>query len=85
MPDNNAKSSLSEYALILFPVFVLFKNQKRVETKINVTIIVKTWVDFIAKPSFKPVISLNSPALIINFSPSKNLLSEGPIIILTTA
>ena len=39
MPDNNAKSSLSEYALILFPVLVLFKNQKRVETKINVTII----------------------------------------------
>ena len=50
-----------------------------------ITIIVKTWVDFIARPSFNPVISLNSPALIKNFSPSKNLLSEGPIIIRTTA
>ena len=62
-----------------------FKNQKRKETKISVTIIVKTWVDFIARPSFNPVISLNSPALIKNFFPSKNLLSEGPIIIRTTA
>ena len=42
IPDNNAKSSLSDYALILFPVLVLFKNQNKVETKINVTIIVIT-------------------------------------------
>ena len=56
-----------------------------IDPKKIVTITVITWVDLIARPSFRPVISLNSPALIINFSPSKNLLSEGPIIILTTA
>ena len=85
IPDNKARSSLSEYALILFPVFVLFKNQNNAETKITVTKIVITWVDLIASPSFNPVISLNSPALIKNFCPSKNLLSSGPIIILTSA
>ncbi len=38
-----------------------------------------------ASPSFNPVISLNSLALTMNRSPSKNLLSYGPIIILTIA
>ena len=41
--------------------------------------------DLIVNPSFKPVISLNSFAFKINFSPSKNLLSNGPITILTIA
>ena len=52
---------------------------------IIVTSNVITWVDLIVNPSFKPVISLNSFAFKINFSPSKNLLSKGPIIILTIA
>jgi len=46
---------------------------------------VKTCVDLIAKPSFNPVISLNSLAFMMNLSPSKNLRSKGPMIILTTA
>ena len=50
-----------------------------------VTIIVIAWVDFNVIPSFKPVISLNSVAFKINFSPSINLLSDGPIMILIIA
>ena len=37
IPDNKAKSSLSEYARILFPVLVLFKNQNKIDTTIIVT------------------------------------------------
>ena len=48
-----------------------------------VTNIVITCVDFSTRPSLSPVISLNCLALIINFCPSKNFLSSGPIIILT--
>ena len=48
-------------------------------------VVMITWVDLIVNPSFKPVISLNSFAFKINFSPSKNLLSKGPMIILTIA
>ena len=70
---------------MLLPVFVLFKNQNKIETTIIVTNKVITCVDLIASPSFNPVISLNSFAFIINFSPSKNLLSKGPITILTIA
>ncbi len=66
---------------MLFPVLVLFKNQNNNDTTITVTTIVITWVDFIVNPSLKPVISLNSFAFRINLSPSKNLLSKGPIII----
>ena len=85
IPESNARSSLSEYAFMLFPVLVLLRNQNKRETNTIVTNIVITCVDFNARPSFSPVISLNSRALIINLSPSKNLLSDGPIIILTTA
>ena len=70
---------------MLLPVLVLFKNQNNKDTNTIVTNTVITCVDFNARPSLSPVISLNSLALIINFSPSKNLWSEGPIIILTTA
>ena len=66
-------------------VLVIESVENKIETKTIVIKIVSTWVDLIAKPSFSPVISLNSPALIKNFCPSKNLLSAGPIIILTTA
>ena len=52
---------------------------------IVVTIIVMACVDLIVRPSFSPVISLNSVAFKINFSPSRNLLSDGPIIILIIA
>ena len=85
IPDNKARSSLSEYALMLFPVLVLFKNQNNIEATTIVTNKVKTCVDLIAKPSFSPVISLNSLALIMNLSPSKNLRSKGPMIILIIA
>ena len=51
----------------------------------RVTTIVMACVDLSVRPSFKPVISLNSVAFKINFSPSKNLLSDGPIIILIIA
>jgi hypothetical protein len=85
IPDNKARSSLSEYALMLFPVLVLLKNQNNIKATMIVVNKVKTCVDLIAKPSFNPVISLNSLSFIINFSPSKNLLSKVPIIILTTA
>ena len=44
--------------------------------------IVIACVDLIVKPSFNPVISLNSEAFKINFSPSRKVLSAGPIIIL---
>ena len=42
IPDNKAKSSLSEYARMLFPVLVLFRNQNRIETNTSVTNIVMT-------------------------------------------
>ena len=48
-------------------------------------VVMITWVDLTVNPSFKPVISLNSFAFKINLSPSKNLLSKGPMIILTIA
>ena len=70
---------------MLVPVLVLFKNQNIIETTIIVTTIVINWVDFIVYPSLKPVISLNSTAYNMNFSPSKNLLSKGPMIILIIA
>ena len=73
MPDNRAKSSLSENALIDLPVRVRFKNQKRAATIIIAVTKVILCVTFIAKPSFKPVNSLNSRALIINRIPSANL------------
>ena len=40
IPESKARSSLSEYALILVPVLVLFKNQNIIDTTIIVTIIV---------------------------------------------
>ena len=52
---------------------------------IVITIIVIACVDLIVNPSFNPVISLNSVAFKINFSPSRNLLSKGPMIILIIA
>ena len=53
---------------MLFPVLVLLRNQNKRETNTIVTNIVITCVDFNARPSLRPVISLNSRALIINFS-----------------
>ena len=47
--------------------------------------IVSTCVDLILNPSGRPVYDLNSTAFIINFSPSKKVLSLGPIINLTIA
>ncbi len=70
---------------MLVPVLVLFKNQNIIATTIIVTTIVIICVDLIVKPSARPVISLNSVAFKINFSPSKNLRSVGPIIILIIA
>ena len=39
-----------------------------------------TCVDFIVRPSNKPVVSLNSTALIINLAPSIKTISFGPMI-----
>ena len=60
-------------------------SQNNIDTTIMVITIVISWVDFIVNPSLRPVISLNSIAFKINFSPSRNLLSKGPITILTKA
>ena len=51
----------------------------------DVVIRVITCVDFIVRPSNKPVAYLKSKALIINLDPSINIILFGPIIILTTA
>ena len=42
-------------------------------------------VDFIARPSFRPVRFLNSFAFRMNLDPSINVTSPGPIIIRTIA
>ena len=55
IPDNKANSLLSEQALIDFPVFVLFKNQKSKTTKIMLKTIVIPCVVFNANPSLNPV------------------------------
>ena len=56
-----------------------------IDTTIKVITIVIACVDLRVIPSFNPVISLNSLAFNMNFSPSKNRLSDGPIIILISA
>ena len=70
IPDNKAKSSLSEYARIDLPVRVLLRNQNKIiTTKIAVMIVIPCVV-LNAKPSRKPVSCLNSLTEIINLSPS---------------
>jgi len=80
MPDSNAKSSLSENARMDLPVRVLFRNQNRRATTTTATTTVIAWVVLIARPSFRPVISLNSRAVMMKRSPSANLMSRTPIM-----
>ena len=80
IPESNARSSLSEKALIDLPVRVLFKNQNKAATIIIAATNVMTCDKRIARPSFNPVIALKSRALIKNRVPSANRRSPGPMI-----
>ena len=71
MPESKAKSSLSEKALIDFPVLVRLRNQNRMATTKTAVITVITCVVLIAKPSSRPVNFLKSLAEIMKRAPSE--------------
>ena len=81
IPDNRASSSLSEKALIDFPVLEFYLERKNNrEQRIIVVVIVIAWEVLRPKPSFKPVIALNSLTVNMNRTPSLKLWSLGPIM-----